>query len=191
MSGLSEIIKSSHQLGMGGDSDLVGMSGDNRMLGEKEVNWALGGAALGLTVAIVEFVANNVFDRSGSNQLAERRRGDYSRNKKFRDVLNDYNKYGDYYYYDDYSNAFGLGDYNSQFRNAVKEHYADDDFYDYEDYSYSQFFKKTFSPPQEADTKSTIKNLSEADGRKYHQPPKANPNRNYDSRTSSSRYVLA
>ena len=35
-----------------------------RMLGHsKEVNWALGGAALGLTVAIVEYIANNVFDR--------------------------------------------------------------------------------------------------------------------------------
>ena len=188
MSGLSEITRTSHQLGMGSESELMGMgtTGDNRMLGEKEVNWALGGAALGLTVAIVEFVANNVFDKSGSNQFAERRRGEYSRNKKFKDVLNDY-KYGDYYYYEDYSNAFGLGDYNSQFRSAVKEHYKDDDFYDYEDYSYSQFSKKIFSPTQETDSKLVTKNLSKGDARKNHQPPKSNSNRNFDSRPSSSR----
>ena len=29
----------------------------------KEVDWAIGGAALGFTVAIVEYIANNVFDR--------------------------------------------------------------------------------------------------------------------------------
>ena len=34
----------------------------SRMLGEKETKWAIGGAALGLTVAIVEYLANNVFD---------------------------------------------------------------------------------------------------------------------------------
>ena len=34
----------------------------SRMLGEKETKWAIGGAALGLTVAIVEYIANNVFD---------------------------------------------------------------------------------------------------------------------------------
>lgn len=34
----------------------------SRMLGEKETKWAIGGAALGLTVAIVEYLASNVFD---------------------------------------------------------------------------------------------------------------------------------
>ena len=29
----------------------------------KEIDWAIGGAALGFTVAIVEYIANNVFDR--------------------------------------------------------------------------------------------------------------------------------
>ena len=127
--------------------------GHKRLLTDsKEVNWAIGGAALGLTVAIVEYIANNVFEgRNG--QVAERRRGDYyssqqarsKKNKKFQDFLYD-QKYPDYYYYDDYSHAFGVDDYNDQFRKAVNEHYAKDDYYDYEDYSYSQFFKKTFSP---------------------------------------------
>ena len=38
--------------------------GDRQMFSDsKEVDWAIGGAALGFTVAIVEYIANNVFDR--------------------------------------------------------------------------------------------------------------------------------
>ena len=63
MSALSEIV-------MGGPGPmshghhLSRVSADDRMITEnREVNWALGGAALGLTVAIVEYLANNVFDK--------------------------------------------------------------------------------------------------------------------------------
>ena len=119
--------------------------------------------------------------------MAERRRGDFyssestRRKKKFKDVLNEY-KYGDYYdyddYYNDYSNAFGYGDYNTQFREAVKGHYDksfNQDFYDYEDYSYSQFFKKTFSPNQQsAESQVKIKTLPTPDGPAKSKPSNSN-----------------
>ena len=52
----------------------------------------------------------------------------------------------------------------ASFRNAVSQHYNNkEDFYDYEDYSYSQFFKKTFSPPQSAETKLKVKKVQTPD----------------------------
>ena len=69
------------------------------------------------------------------DEFAERRGGLQSKPKKrqkFRDVLEDH-KHGDYYnYYEDYSNAFGHGDYDTQFRDLIQQHYAEDEFYDYE-----------------------------------------------------------
>ena len=148
----------------------------SRMLGEKETKWAIGGAALGLTVAIVEYLASNVFENRDS-QFAERR-GDFSKKKmksqKFKDVLKD-QRYTDYYdYYQDYSNAFGQDDYNSQFRDVISNHYAKDDFYDYEDYSYSQFFRQTFTPKPEPETQMKVNKLAAPDVyKKYdHSEPK-------------------
>lgn len=42
---------------------LPSRSGRQMFGNSKEVDWAIGGAALGFTVAIVEYIANNVFDR--------------------------------------------------------------------------------------------------------------------------------
>ena len=42
---------------------LPSRSGRQMFGSSKEVDWAIGGAALGFTVAIVEYIANNVFDR--------------------------------------------------------------------------------------------------------------------------------
>ena len=110
--------------------------GHKRLLTDsKEVNWAIGGAALGLTVAIVEYIANNVFE--GSNgQVAERRRGDYyssqqarsKKNKKFQDFLYD-QKYPDYYYFDDYSHAFGVDDYNEDERDIEYGSWSKNDLF--------------------------------------------------------------
>ena len=106
----------------------------------------------------------NIYNRE--TQFAERR-GDFSKKKmksqKFKDVLND-QRYRDYYdYYQDYSNAFGQEDYNSQFRDVISNHYAKDDFYDYEDYSYSQFFRQTFTPTPEPDSKMKVNKLATPD----------------------------
>ena len=42
---------------------LPSRSGRQMFGNSKEVDWAIGGAALGFTVAIVEYIANNVFER--------------------------------------------------------------------------------------------------------------------------------
>ena len=45
-------------------SQVLPVRGGRQMFSDsKEVDWAIGGAALGFTVAIVEYIANNVFDR--------------------------------------------------------------------------------------------------------------------------------
>ena len=45
-------------------SQVLPVRSGRQMFGNsKEVDWAIGGAALGFTVAIVEYIANNVFDR--------------------------------------------------------------------------------------------------------------------------------
>ena len=107
----------------------------------RETDWALGGAALGLTVALVEYIATNVFERRADSEFASRR-GDirpYARRKhkpKFKDILEDIGA--------DRSEAFGYSDYNDAYRNVLREHYRPEYDYDYEDYSYSNMFRDTF-----------------------------------------------
>ena len=107
----------------------------------RETDWALGGAALGLTVALVEYIATNVFERRADSEFASRR-GDlrpYARRKhkpKFKDILEDVAV--------ERSEAFGYNDYNDAYRNVLREHYRPEYDYDYEDYSYSNMFRDTF-----------------------------------------------
>ena len=107
----------------------------------READWAIGGAAIGFTAALVEFIANNVFDKDNdgfSSRKGEVRpvRNINKERRKFRDILDDANNF-------DYS----YDDYDVTHRNRVHEDYNDnDDVYDYEDYSYSQFFQTTLPP---------------------------------------------
>ena len=123
----------------------------------READWAIGGAAIGFTAALVEFIANNVFERS--NDFSSRK-GEIrpvprknKRRRKFKDILEDADVF-------DPRNAFVDYDYDITYRNLLQEHYIDnDDVYDYEDYSNTQLFKTSF-PPETFDLKYDLKKLN-------------------------------
>ena len=123
-------------------------SEERKILGHsREADWAIGGAALGFTAALVEFIANNVVNKN--NGFSSRKgwiRPAPQRSKqrrKFKDILDDARD-------KDLTNAFGYDDYDITYRNILREHYIDndddDDVYDYEDYSYSQLLHTTLPP---------------------------------------------
>jgi len=123
----------------------------------RETDWALGGAAIGFTAALVEFIANNVLDKSDQFSSRKGEIRPVSRKtkgrRKFKDILDEVDDF-------DRSNAFGYDDYDISYRNLLQEHYIDnDDVYDYQDYSYSQFFQTTF-PPKKFDLKYDLKKLN-------------------------------
>ena len=123
----------------------------------READWAIGGAALGFTAALVEYIANNVFVKDINNQFASRK-GELRvepkksrRRRKFKDILEDT---------EDLSQAFGYDDYDISYRNLLQEHYLEnDDVYDYEDYHYTQFFRTTY-PPKTYEMKYDLKKLN-------------------------------
>lgn len=123
----------------------------------READWAIGGAAIGFTAALFEFIANNVFDKNNgfSSRKGEIRpvpRKTKGR-RKFKDILADTSDF-------DPGNAFGYDDYDITYRNILRKHYIDnDDVYDYEDYSYSQFFQTTL-PPETYDQKYDLHQLN-------------------------------
>jgi hypothetical protein len=75
----------------------------------READWAIGGAAIGFTAALLEFIANNVLERS--NDFSSRK-GEVKpvpkktkRRRKFKETVEE----ADYF---DPSNAFGGDDYD-------------------------------------------------------------------------------
>merc|ERR1719192_1363420 len=111
----------------------LGIEVDQRLRGEegverhifghsRETDWALGGAALGLTVALVEFIANSVVEVAS---VASRRRDFPDRT-----VItsgNDYDKEEEeYYYYDDYGDEdlYDYADYRASNRRRSTHHHS-------------------------------------------------------------------
>ena len=128
-----------HAQNIGGFSRLYNERQGRKIFGHsREADWAIGGAAVGFTVALVEFISNNIFDKSEqfssrSGTMMEARKKDKRKFKEFDN--NDL----------DLSNSFGQDDNEITFRNLLQEHYTSDidDIYDYEDYSYTEH---TFPP---------------------------------------------
>lgn len=113
----------------------LGMEVDQRLRGEegverhifghsRETDWALGGAALGLTVALVEFIANSVVEVASS--VASRRR-DFP-DRAVITSRDDYDDEEEFYYYDDYGeeDQYDYADYrassNSRRRSSHSSH---------------------------------------------------------------------
>ena len=57
---------------MGGRRAFYNDAQERKIFGNsRETDWAIGGAAIGFTAALVEFIANNVFDKS--NEFSSRK----------------------------------------------------------------------------------------------------------------------
>jgi hypothetical protein len=140
---------------MGGPRTVLNDAQERKILSNsREADWAIGGAAIGFTAPLVEFIANNVFEKS--NHFSSRK-GEIrpvprknKRRQKFKDILEEADVFVP-------RNDFGDDDYDITYRNILQEHYiGNDDVYDYEDYSNTQFPKPTF-PPEIFDLKSDLK----------------------------------
>ena len=60
---MTSLTSAAPELAVSHSQVLPSRSGRQMFGNSKEVDWAIGGAALGFTVAIVEYIANNVFER--------------------------------------------------------------------------------------------------------------------------------